>query len=348
MIKLFHSIDQASKEDKKRKASMPTPTTTTTTTTRLKTTTTPTAAAAAAATTTTGNGCTYKLVIGNKNYSSWSLRAWLHLKKSGIEFEEIRIPLYTDNYKSKLLEHSPAGRVPILIDQTCCVDIDIDGTCAASDGGGGGGGGGGGYLSIWDSMSIIEYIVENGANVEATASTAAAAAATNVIGWPTNKVERAVGRSICYEMHSGFLCIRDELPQNVRAKHTLNMETKLSPSCRQQIQRIDDIWKHCITKYADKKNGSNVNDGSSRGGSGNPTWLFGGTKTMTIPDIVYAPVALRFVTYGIQVSEESRRYISMVVNDPHVQEWIEAAKLEPESLEFIDNLIPASDSPLVL
>ena len=299
------------------------------TTTRWKSTTTPDAAA----TTTTGNGSRYKLVIGNKNYSSWSLRAWLHLKKSGIEFEEIRIPLYTDNYKSKLLEHSPAGRVPILIDETCCDDN--DGTF------------GGENLSIWDSMSIIEYLVEN-----ATVSAATTAATTtNVIGWPTNNIERAVGRSICYEMHSGFLCIRDELPQNVRARHTLNMETQLSPSCRQQIQRIDDIWKHCITKYADNNNESTDNDNNNRsssGGSGNPTWLFGGAKMMTIPDIVYAPVALRFVTYGIQVSEESQRYIAMVVNDPHVQEWIEAAKIEPESLEFIDNLTPASESPLVL
>ena len=56
-----------------------------------------------------------RLVIGNKNYSSWSLRAWLLLKEAGIEFEEIRVPLDTPEFHDQLKAYTPAGRVPVLM-----------------------------------------------------------------------------------------------------------------------------------------------------------------------------------------------------------------------------------------
>ena len=73
------------------------------------------------------------LVIGNKNYSSWSLRPWLALKTAGIPFDEIRIPLYQAGSKDKILVHSPSGKVPCLLD---------------------------GKLAIWDSLAICEYVAE--------------------------------------------------------------------------------------------------------------------------------------------------------------------------------------------
>jgi glutathione S-transferase len=74
------------------------------------------------------------LVIGNKNYSSWSMRPWVALKAAGIAFEEVVIPLYTgDVDKQKILKYSPAGKVPILIDGT---------------------------VTTWDSLAIIEYLAE--------------------------------------------------------------------------------------------------------------------------------------------------------------------------------------------
>jgi len=77
---------------------------------------------------------TLKLVIGNKNYSSWSMRPWLALRANNIPFEEIFVPLYTGaGDKQKILDVSPAGKVPILID---------------------------GDVTIWDSLAIIEYIAE--------------------------------------------------------------------------------------------------------------------------------------------------------------------------------------------
>lgn len=73
------------------------------------------------------------LVIGNKNYSSWSLRAWLAMKVLGLPFEEKRIALYTDEAKAELLRYSPAGKVPILVD---------------------------GGTTVWDSLAILEYLAE--------------------------------------------------------------------------------------------------------------------------------------------------------------------------------------------
>jgi glutathione S-transferase len=73
------------------------------------------------------------LVIGNKNYSSWSLRPWLVLKQIGIPFSEIRISLYGTEAKEKILSHSPSGKVPVLHD---------------------------GDITVWDSLAICEYLAE--------------------------------------------------------------------------------------------------------------------------------------------------------------------------------------------
>jgi glutathione S-transferase len=73
------------------------------------------------------------LVVGNKNYSSWSLRAWLAMKVLGLPFREVRIPLYGPESKRALLEYSPAGKVPCLVD---------------------------GEVRVWDSLAILEYLAE--------------------------------------------------------------------------------------------------------------------------------------------------------------------------------------------
>ena len=75
----------------------------------------------------------YRLIIGNKNYSSWSLRPWLLMKHSGLPFEEVWIPFGTAEFKLRVLEYSPAGKVPVLVD---------------------------GDITVWDSLAICEYLAE--------------------------------------------------------------------------------------------------------------------------------------------------------------------------------------------
>ncbi|MEO7404779.1 MAG: glutathione S-transferase family protein [Burkholderiales bacterium] len=75
----------------------------------------------------------YTLVIGNKKYSSWSLRPWLYLKERGIPFEEICVPLYQGDYKAQLRAHAPTGKVPVLID---------------------------GAIHVWETLAILEYLAE--------------------------------------------------------------------------------------------------------------------------------------------------------------------------------------------
>jgi glutathione S-transferase len=117
-----------------------------------------------------------KLVIGNKNYSSWSMRPWLALRASNIAFEEVFIPLYTADKadKERILSFSRSGKVPALID---------------------------GDITVWDSLAIIEYLAERFPEAKL---------------WPEDRAMRAHARSISAEMHSGFMPLRNECPMNLR------------------------------------------------------------------------------------------------------------------------------------
>jgi glutathione S-transferase len=116
-----------------------------------------------------------KLVIGNKNYSSWSMRPWLALRANDIPFEEIFIPLYTNDKadKERILSFSHSGKVPALID---------------------------GDVTIWDSLAIIEYLAERFPDARL---------------WPEDRASRAHARSISAEMHSGFAALRNECGMNL-------------------------------------------------------------------------------------------------------------------------------------
>ncbi len=227
----------------------------------------------------------YKLVIANRNYSSWSLRAWVFLTESTVPFEEIRIPLFTKTWSQEIASYSPTLRVPVLLDDD---------------------------ITVWDTMAIIEHLLEKH---------------PRSVRWPESLPMRTHARSISAEMHSGFLALRDELPQNIRARNKLE-PGQLSDACQKQIARIDEIWTDCRRKYGD---------------SGE--WLFG---EFSIPDVMFMPVALRFVTYSIPVSDTAREFVDAVQGSESVQQWIEAARAESESISFIDELVPAESSPLTL
>lgn len=90
-----------------------------------------------------------RLIIGNKNYSSWSLRPWLLLRHHGIEFEEIRIPLYQPASKAEIQRYSAAGQVPVLQD---------------------------GAITVWDSLAICDYVAERFPQIQAWPADTAARA----------------------------------------------------------------------------------------------------------------------------------------------------------------------------
>ena len=197
------------------------------------------------------------LVIGNKNYSSWSLRPWLAMKVLGLRFEEKRIPLYGPEAKPEILRHSPAGKVPILINGTTVV---------------------------WDSLAILEYLAERHPGL-----------------WPTDRMERARARSISAEMHSGFPNLRNHMSMNVRRRYPGKGRT---PEVLAEIERIQQIFS------------------AAKG-----PFLFG---DFSAADAMYAPVVLRFRTYGVEARNPN--YLDAILALPAMREWIEAAERETESI----------------
>jgi glutathione S-transferase len=202
------------------------------------------------------------LVIGNKNYSSWSLRAWLLAKHLGVEFDEIVIALDSPDTREQIEQHSPSGRLPLLRD---------------------------GELRVWESLAICEYLAELTGR-----------------GWPQARAARAVARAVCAEMHSGFSNLRSLWPMNARAR---NRRTVVTAALEADVERIDEIWNDCRGRF----------------GSSGP-WLFG---EYSVADAMYAPVVLRFNTYGARISQTARWYMASVLEDGALQEWLQAAKLEP-------------------
>jgi len=210
-----------------------------------------------------------KLIVGNKNYSSWSLRPWLAMKVAGIGFSEVRIPLYGPGAKEQILAFSPAGKVPCLVDETA-----------------------NGRLAVWDSLAICEYLAEKTPSL-----------------WPSDSAARAVARSISAEMHSGFQSLRSHMSMNIRKHYPDKGRT---PEVLAEIARIVAMWSDCRARF----------------GKEGP-FLFG---RFSIADAMYAPVVLRFRTYAVELPEVCKAYADAVVALPAMQEWMEAARAETESL----------------
>jgi len=199
-----------------------------------------------------------KLVIGNKNYSSWSMRPWLALRANKVAFEEVFIPLYTDDKadKDRILSFTPSGKVPVLVD---------------------------GDVTVWDSLSIIEYVAEKFPEVGL---------------WPADRASRAHARSISAEMHSGFAALRNECGMNL---HRSIGAVALSDDARANVARIQQIWAECHRHY----------------GRLGP-FLFG---AFSGADAMFAPVVQRFRTYAIEVAPDSRPYMEAMLALPAFQQW---------------------------
>jgi glutathione S-transferase len=206
------------------------------------------------------------LVIGNKNYSSWSMRPWVVLVAFDIPFKEIRICLDQADTATRIAEYSPAGRVPILID---------------------------GDLTVWDSLAICEYLAD---------------AFPDKNLWPRDTAARARARSVVAEMHGGFSALRSAMSMDIRANHPGAGRTT---EAQADIGRITEIWEECLAKY------------------GPHQFLFG---DFSIADAYYAPVVMRFRTYGVLLAPALQAYMERVIAHPAVARWMTEAYAETEFL----------------
>ena len=214
----------------------------------------------------TANG--YRLVIGDKNLSSWSLRPWLALKQCGIPFAEERVRLRQPTSKTEILRHSPSGKVPALTTKA-------------------------GVLC--DSLAILEFLAARHPDCEL---------------WPREGEARAAARSISAEMHAGFATLRHEMSMDLLARLP---SPPIDGMLESDIRRIVAIWK----------------DTRARFGKDEP-FLFGAFSNA---DAMYAPVATRFRTYGVDLARygddgTGAAYAATLLALPAMREWTEGAEAE--------------------
>ncbi len=200
------------------------------------------------------------LIIGNKNYSSWSLRPYMALAGAGIVFEEKLIPfgqpIGNAEFLKKLRRYTKAGLVPVL----------------QHDG-----------LTVWDSLAILEYLAETWPRKNL---------------WPTNKAARAMARSICAEMHSGFRHLRNGFPMNLRRHYK---PLVLNDAVLQDVARMEYIFAQARKLY----------------GQDGP-FLFG---EFSNADAMFAPALTRLETFAIPVSKSTGKYIHAVLGTKAFQKW---------------------------
>jgi glutathione S-transferase len=207
----------------------------------------------------------YTLILGQKNYSSWSMRAWLVLKALGVSFDEVTVPLYRPESREAVRAlGGQTGLVPVLLDR---------GT------------------AIWDTLAIFEHLYESYPAV-----------------WPADKLDRARARSISGEIHSAFHALRSAMPVNTRARGRL---ANRAAEVTADIERVVEIW--------------NAHSGGFR-------WLFG---AFSGADIMFAPIATRFQTYGVHLEGLAKAYMDRLLEHPLVAEWL---RLGQEEVDVISTL----------
>lgn len=212
----------------------------------------------------------YRLIIGNKNYSSWSMRAWLLLRFLDIAFEEIEVLLYRDGAREMVQAlGGETGLVPVLINH---------GT------------------PIWDTLAIAETLFETHPRV-----------------WPADPALRARARSYSGEVHSSLNALRDAMPLNTRGRGRV---APIDEHVHADIARVEAIWSQ------------------ARRYPGGP-WLFG---EFCAADIMFAPVATRFQTYGVSVAPEAQHYYLSLLSHPLVEEWLALGEAEADVIPVLERL----------
>lgn len=150
--------------------------------------------------------------------------------------------------------------------------------------------------TVWDTLAIAEYLNELCPEAHLL---------------PSDRILRAHCRAICGEIHSGFTTLRASLPVNLKGHFP---GFKIWSRAQADIDRVCTIWRECLAQ------------------SGGP-FLYG---ERTVADAMYAPVVTRFVTYDVKLDDRLARYSERIMAMPEMQEWIAAAKLEPEDIEELE------------
>ena len=157
-----------------------------------------------------------KLYIGNKNYSSWSMRPWVLLKQAQIPFEEVKLRFDSfdpgSSFKAAAHAVNPVGKVPALLD---------------------------GDLAVWDTLAIAEYLAEQFPDKHL---------------WPADKADRARARSVCAEMHSGFGALRSHCPMNIEARlpQVGHLVWRDQHGVRADVQRLESMWRSLLEVHGGK------------------------------------------------------------------------------------------------
>ena len=154
-----------------------------------------------------------QLYIGNKNYSSWSMRPWVLMTQAGIPFDEVmlRFDAFSpgSKFKTQVERLNPAGRVPVLVDAG---------------------------LAVWDTLAIAEYLAERFPGHQL---------------WPADVRARARARSVCAEMHSGFGALRSHFGMNIEAVLPEIGARLLAeqPELRDNVARIVAMWSELLAEH---------------------------------------------------------------------------------------------------
>ena len=216
-----------------------------------------------------GMNTSLTLIIGNKNYSSWSMRPWVLLRGLNIPFRERQIKFHTQDWTDNIDRLSPSRMVPVLWE-----------------------GDPGSSFATWDTLAIAERLHE-------------LFPAAGV--WPVDPRARARARSLCAEFHSGFRTFRGAMPMNIRNRYP---GKGMNPDVANDIERVNALWTDARKSF---------------GGSG--SFLFG---AFGAADAFYAPVATRFVTYGVELKGAAREYQHSLLDSPGVKAWSADAVKETE------------------
>ena len=211
-----------------------------------------------------------RLYIGNRRYSSWSMRGWLAVKLANLDVEEVLIHFSRPGPTEAIGKLSPNGLVPYLEHRGA---------------------------RIWESLAVCEYCAE----IEPSL-------------WPSDRIARAHARSISAEIHAGLTGLRQSMWMNLGRDFSGHGRT---PAALADIAHVEAMWAETRRRFA---------------GAG--PFLFG--ATLTVADVMYAPVVTRLLTWQPEISAGTRAYCDAVRAHPLVAAWYDGAAAEPDGWKLAD------------